>query len=182
MTNRAAAIRYARALLDVSDRDADPERVERELSGFVELMKAHPTLGECLVSPTVPVARKRGLLTKLVPRLGSVSDITSRLFTMLADRDRFEVLPEILEVFRDRLMERRGVVRAKVTTASALPTDRVKAIARLLESATGKRVEIETGTNAALLGGMVTQIGSTVYDGSIAQHLVRLRRRFLGEA
>ncbi len=182
MTNRVAAMRYARALLEISEKDADPERVEREVASFVDLMDAHPALGSCLVNPSVAPAQKTALMSELLPRLGGVSDITQRLLTMLADRDRLVILKEILEVYRERLMERRGVVRAIVTTASTLSPERVRGIARSLESATGKEVEIETGVDAALVGGMVTQIGSIVYDGSISQHLARLRRRFLGDA
>ena len=182
MTNRVAAMRYARALLEVSEKDADPERVEREVASFVDLMDAHPALGSCLVNPSVAPAQKTALMTELLPKLGGVSDITQRLLTMLADRDRLAILKEILEVYRERLMERRGVVRAIVTTASALSPERVRGIGRSLESATGKEIEIETGVDAALVGGMVTQIGSIVYDGSISQHLARLRRRFLGNA
>ena len=182
MTSRAAAMRYARALLEVSEGDAALERVERELASFVDLTETHPVLGSCLVNPSVAPARKQALMVELVPKLGGVSDVTRRLLTMLAERDRLGILKEILEVYRGRLEERRGVVRAAVTTASALSPERVRGIVASLESATGKEVRIETGVDSALVGGMVTQIGSTVYDGSISRHLARLRRRFLGDA
>ena len=120
-------------------------------------------------------------MTELLPKLGGVSDITKRLFTMLANRDRLVILKEVLEVYREQLMKRQGVLHAVVTTASPLSSERVQGIAKSLESATGKKVEIKTAVDAALVGGMVTQIGSTVYDGSISQHLARLRRRFLGD-
>ena len=118
----------------------------------------------------------------LLPRLGEVQTVTRRLLTLLADRDRLSILGEILDVYRDRLMELRGVVRARITTASELSATRVAEITARLERATGKQVEVKTGVDAALLGGMVTQIGSTVYDGSIAGHLDRLRNRFLSDA
>ena len=182
MTNRAAATRYARALLEVSQTDADPERVERELSAFVALTASHPRLARSLVNPGIPLSRKRALMTELLPRLGEISRVTSRLLVLLADRDRLSVLGEILQVYQDRLMELQGVVRARITTASELPPERLAAIAATLESTTGKQVEVETGVDTVLLGGVVTQIGSTVYDGSIAGHLDRLRSRFLSEA
>ena len=182
MTHSAAATRYARALLEVSQTDADPERVERELSAFVALTASHPSLARSLVNPGIPVSRKRAVMTALLPRLGDILPVTRRLLVLLADRDRLSVLGEIVDVYRDQLMELRGVVRARITTASELPPERVAAIAATLQSATEKQVEVETGVDAALLGGMVTQIGSTVYDGSIAGHLDRLRSRFLSEA
>ena len=182
MTNRAAATRYARALLEVSQTDSDPEQVERDLSGFVELMSSHPQLGDSLVNPGIPPALKRSLMAELLPRLGEIAAPAHRLLVLLADRDRLPLLGEILESYRDRLMQLRGVVRARITTSSELLPERVAAIATTLESATGKQVEVETGVDSALLGGMVTQIGSTVYDGSLAGHLERLRSHFLKEA
>ena len=182
MTNSAAATRYARALLEVSQTDADPERVERELSAFVALTASHPSLARSLVNQGIPLSRKRALMTELLPRLGDILPVTRRLLVLLADRDRLSILGEIVDVYCARLMELRGVVRARITTASELPPERLAAIAATLQSATGKQVEVEAGVDAALLGGMVTQIGSTVYDGSIAGHLDRLRSRFLREA
>jgi F0F1-type ATP synthase, delta subunit (mitochondrial oligomycin sensitivity protein) len=103
MTNRVAAMRYARALLEISEKDSDPEQVEREVASFVELMDAHPILGSCLVNPSIAPAKKTAVMIELLPRIGGVSDITKRLLTMLATRDRLVILKEILEVYRQQL-------------------------------------------------------------------------------
>ena len=182
MTNRAAAIRYARALLEVSQADADPALVEKELSDFVGLMTTHRRLGNLLTNPAIPSARKHAFVTALVAQIGRVSVVTVRLLRMLAERDRFPILDEILESFRERLREHQGSVRAHITTATPLPAARAQELAQAIERATGKHIELDTAVDETLLGGMVAQIGSTVYDGSIANHLGRLRRRFLREA
>ena len=120
-------------------------------------------------------------MLELLPRLGDILPVTRRLLVLLADRDRLSVLGEILDVYRDRLMKLRGVVQARITTATELPPERLGVIVATLEGATGKQVDVETEVDATLLGGVVTQIGSTVYDGSVAGHLARLRSRFLSE-
>ena len=172
-------MRYARALLEVSQQQADPDRVEQELAAFLGLLEKHATLGAVLVNPAVPPTRKRGLVAELLTRAGRVSDVTGRLLTLLAERDRLVLLGEILEAYRDRLMDLRGVVRARLTTAAPLAPDRVEGIRQRLATATGKQVTVETDVDAAVIGGAVTQIGSTVYDGSVARHLERLKLRFL---
>jgi len=59
MTNKTAAIRYARALLDVAVREkADLEQIEQELAQFAALFTKHPTLEKVLLNPAVPVPRK----------------------------------------------------------------------------------------------------------------------------
>ena len=182
MTNRAAAMRYARALLEVTEKDGDPERVEREVSAFVVLMGDHDLLRSSLVSPTVPSASKRALIDALAARAGDLSAITVRLLALLAERDRLSLLSEILEVYRERLMDSRGIVRAQITTALPLPDERVQAITRDLENTTGKQVRLESAVDPEVIGGAVTQIGSTVFDGSVARHLARLRQQLLSEA
>jgi F-type H+-transporting ATPase subunit delta len=181
MTNSAAAMRYARALLEVSRRDADPERVEQELSGVADLVSSHPALASSLANPAIPPARKRALVTELVPLMGDISTVTRRLLELLADRDRLSILDDILSAYRSELLHFRGVAQVQITTASQLSPERVEVITRALGDATGRQVEVQTGVDADLLGGMVTQIGSTVFDGSIAGHLNRLRRQFLSD-
>ena len=182
MTNRAAAMRYARALLEVAENEGDPEQVERDLSGFVTLMKKHELLNDSLISPAVPPASKRAVINELVTRAGDLSEITARLLTLLAERDRLRLLGEILDGYRAQLRTLRGAVRARITTASPLPSDRVEAIARQIQDALGRKVTLNTEVDPAMIGGALTQIGSTVFDGSVSRHLERLRQRFLNEA
>ena len=181
MTNRAAAMRYARALLEVSQKDADPEQVGQDLSGVVTLIASHPKLGQIFVSPGIPAVRKKALVNELLPRLGDLSPVTKRLVVLLSERDRLSLLREICEVYHDKLMELRNIVRARITTASELEPDSVTSIKAALEEATSKQVEVEVSVDTTLLGGIVTQIGSTVYDGSVAGHLDRLRQRLSTE-
>jgi len=181
MTNRAAATRYARALLEVSQKDADPEEVGQDLLGVVTVITSHPKLGQVFVSPGIPAARKKALVNALLPKLGDLSPVTKRLLVLLSERDRLSLLREICEVYQDKLMELRNIVRARITTASELEPDSVASIRTALGEATGKQVEVEVSVDAALLGGIVTQIESTVYDGSVAGHLGRLRQRLSTE-
>ena len=56
MTNRTAANRYARALLDVAVKEnADAQAIERQLTGFAQLLVEHPALEKVLLNPGIPV-------------------------------------------------------------------------------------------------------------------------------
>lgn len=182
MANRAAAMRYARALFNVCEQEGELERVARELAEFTSVMDEHQLLRKSLLSPGVPPGAKRVLMETLLGRSEGYSEITVRLLNLLAERDRLLLLGEILEVYGERLMEHDGVVRARITTAAPLPTGREQAITEQLGTATGKKVIVETDVDPSVIGGVVTQIGSTVWDGSISSHLERLRQRFLGKA
>ena len=178
MTNRAVAARYARALFEVSCDSSDVEKTEQDILSFQQLLDDNATLSSALLSPAISVAKKRKLVQALLSRM-QVSAVAERLLLMLADRDRLELLPEVGEVYSALLMEHRGEVRARITTAEPLDSLHLESMVQALAKATGRKIKVETSVDETLVGGMVTQIGSTVFDGSIAHHLDRLRQRFI---
>ena len=109
---------------------------------------------------------------------GALSPILARLLQMLAERDRLALLPDLLDIYRARLNEHRGIVRARITTATPLDDGRSAALEQALGQATGREVRIERSVDPALLGGLVAQVGGVVYDGSVTRHLDRLRQEF----
>ena len=78
-----------------------------------------------------------------------------------------------------RLLDRRNVVEAEVTTAVALPAERVNALASRLGELTGKSVRLQAHVDSTIIGGVVTRIGSTVYDGSVTGQLSRMRQKLV---
>lgn len=175
MTSRAAGTRYARALFDVALKEADIEQAGRDLAGFAELVAGNEVLSRVLSNPAIPAARKRAVVEQLLARAGSVSPVVGKLLGLLADRDRLGLLPEIAAAYRNRLMEHAKVVRAEVVTAVPLSADRVTALQRGLAGATGRDVQLETRVDPSIIGGAITRIGSTVYDGSVTRQLEKMK-------
>jgi F-type H+-transporting ATPase subunit delta len=177
VTNKTAAIRYARALLDVAVKEkADLEQIEAELSQFADLFAQYPQLEKVLLNPAVPVPRKRAAVSDLLGRT-NFSPIVSKLIALLADRDRLVLVPELLAAYRDRLLDYRNVVRAMVTTAAPLDAPRTQAIQQGLARLTGRTVTLTTNVDPSIIGGLVARIGSTVYDGSVTRQLARMKER-----
>jgi F-type H+-transporting ATPase subunit delta len=176
MSMRSSAARYAKALLDVAIKESDPELAEQELAAFVELVEQHPDLQRAFANPVVSAADKRAVAQQLLDRLKPTSP-AGKLVLLLASRGRLALLPDLLEVYRERLMEHRNVLRAEVTTASALPPDRAAQLQQRLAAATGRVVTMTTKVDASIIGGVVTRIGSTVYDGSVATQLAKVKDR-----
>ena len=176
MSTRASAARYARALLDVVIQEGNPEQAEQELSALAKLYAGNPELQKALTNPAVSVAAKRGVVEALVLRAKPTPAI-SKLMLMLADRNRLALLPDLAASYRERLMEHRQIVRAEVTTAMLLPPDQAAQFERRLAAATGRRVTMTTRVDPSLIGGAVARVGGTVYDGSIATRLAKMRER-----
>jgi len=175
MTNRTAATRYARALLEVAIKEkADLDQVEGELSSIVDLFTQYKELSKVLLNPVVPVPRKRAAMDALTSR-ANLLPMVSKLLGLLAERDRLVLLPELLDAYRDRLLDHRNIIRAEITTTTALPVERVKAVEASLARATGRTVTLSAKVDPQIIGGAVTRVGSTIYDGSVTRQLQRMK-------
>ena len=164
-----AANRYAKALLDV----LFPSRAElgrQQLKGFFSVLSEQTEARVVLENPTVSAERRTELLNKIGDVLGLDTPIRNFL-ALLIERNRLDLLNEILSTYENLLDDRQGVVRARVTTALALDSRQQDAVAAKLQALTGKRVRMEVFVDSSLLGGLVAQVGSTIYDGSIRQQL-----------
>src|SRR5215475_12995084 len=105
MTNRTAATRYARALLDVAVKEtADLDQVERELASIVDLFAQHKLLSQVLLNPVVPVPRKRAAMDALTAR-GQLPPMVAELHGLLAERDRLILRPDVRAAYRERLLD-----------------------------------------------------------------------------
>jgi F-type H+-transporting ATPase subunit delta len=177
VTNKTAAVRYARALLDVAVKEkADLELIENELSQFADLFKQYPLLEKVLLNPAVPVPRKRAAIADILAQ-AKFTPIVTKLLTLLADRDRLVLSTDLLAAYRDRLLDHRGVVRAEVTTATALDAGRTEAIQNGLAALTGRKVLLVTKIDPSIIGGLIARVGSTVYDGSVTRQLEKMKDR-----
>ena len=177
MTNSTAATRYARALLDVAVKErVDLDQIERELTSIVDLFRQYPALEHVFINPVVPVPRKRAAMDALTARAGLLP-ILAKLFGVLAERDRLVLVPGLLAAYRDRLLDYRQIVRAEVTTTTPLTPERAKSIETSLSRLTGRTVALSTRVDPAIIGGVVTRIGSTVYDASVMRHLERMKEK-----
>ena len=142
------------------------------------MVAGNASLRQALTNPTVSAAAKQRVVNELIARFG-VKPPLSKLLLMLAERDRLTLLPDLVDTYRTRLEEHEGVLRAEVTAASPLSAEQTRTLHDRLASAVGRRVTMTTKVDPALIGGVVARIGSTVYDGSLATRLTKMREKLL---
>jgi F-type H+-transporting ATPase subunit delta len=180
VTSGAAAGRYARALFDVVRKEGgNLDQVEADLQQFVDLFAQHPTLASTLGNPAIPASKKQAVARALIERAGDLSPVLAKTILMLGDRDRLMLLPEISRRYRDRLMDHQHVIRGEVTTAAALAPEKVRLLEQGLQQATGRKVILEARVDPSIIGGVVTRLGSTVYDGSVTTQLQKLKQSLI---
>ncbi|MFY9553867.1 MAG: ATP synthase F1 subunit delta [Blastocatellia bacterium] len=176
MSVTTVARRYAEALVDVAIAHNQVEHLDNDLRAFAETMNASRELHDLFASPIVSQTDKLRVLDALIARLRPDQKTANLLHTMLSHH-RLQYVVEVYEQFRREMNEREGLIVAEVTTATEVgPTEREK-LGRTLEQITGKRVDFKFKTDTSLVGGVVTRVGSVVYDGSVRTQLREIRER-----
>ena len=174
-----AANRYARALMDV----LYPEKAEaglKQLQAFADLLSDQPDAQRFLQNPALAGDRRNRMLKEIGDAL-SLDRRVSNFVKILTERNRLALLEEIIAEYQRLLDERLGIVRARVTAARFLDALQQRELAAKLEEITGKQIQMEIDVDPSLIGGVIAQVGSTIYDGSVRQQLQAFKTRLVGE-
>lgn len=172
----AIANRYARVLAEVSFKLGRHEAVERDLEQFGELLARHRELSAFYEDPAVSVARKKAATSQLLARL-NFCKTAANFIHVLVERDRMGYFKEMLEAFRHGIRERLGIVEVGVTTSTEIGQTLRDQLGRALEQLSGKRVQLRFRIDPQILGGVITRVGDTIYDGSVRQQLQQMKER-----
>lgn len=169
-----ASKRYAKALFDLALEANALEGVERDMDAFGAAFNESGDLGQALASPLIEAEQKGRVISALAEKLG-VSDLTKNYVGVLAQNGRAGLLQETIAAFKARLATHRGAVTADVTSADALTATQLKELGAALKNALGRDVEIRTQVREDLIGGLIIQVGSRMFDSSLSTKLERMR-------
>ena len=179
MSLQTIARRYGTALADVAIARGEEKEVQQELDQWAAMIEANPQLKEVFANPTIVYDHKRKVLEELIART-SVRQTTGSFLRVLLQNQRLSQLREIAVRYGQVLDERGGVVAAHVTTARPIPEDLKASLRETLAAATGRKVRLSFTTDESIIGGLVAQIGSTIFDGSVQNQLERLAADMVG--
>lgn len=173
MSISALSRRYALALVELGAEQKMVEQYGAELSRVTSTLASQDLLRLLLESPTLPLDKKAAIFNDVVAALG-VSAGMSKFLGLLVEKDRVKYLPQIEANYRRLGDELSGVQRARVVSAAPLSADQQTAIRQGLEQKTGKKVVLTVEEDPSLIGGLRTEIGGKLYDGSIRTQLKRI--------
>jgi len=178
MSRETIARRYSGALADVVLETGETEAVKAELAGWTELFYNSTELQTVFSNPAITHISKEKVLGDLIAKV-KPSKATANFLRVLLQNGRLTEIGEINERFDAVLQERSGVVSAEITSARELPDAERTEFKTNLERLTGKKVNINYAVNRDIIGGVVTRIGSTVYDGSVKTKLENLKEQLV---
>jgi F-type H+-transporting ATPase subunit delta len=179
MSVETVARRYATALADVVANSGDVAVVRDELRAWEKLIDGNAELQNAFGNPSIQHVDKEAVLNTLIAR-ANPTRTTANFLRILLKNGRLTDLGAINKKFDAVLEERSGVVAAQVTSARDLSETEKAELRSNIEKMTGRRVNLSFEINDAIIGGVVTRVGSTVYDGSVKTQLENLRQELIG--
>lgn len=179
MSVETVARRYASALADVVMKSGDTSTVQNELKIWGEMLTSNADLHSAFHNPSINHDSKEKVLETLIQK-SKPSKTTSNFLRILLKNNRLTEINEINEKFESVLAERNGVVSASVTSSRELSeTEKAELKANLAKLTGGKEIKLDYKTDESIIGGAITRVGSTVYDGSVRTQLELLKQQMI---
>ena len=167
---------YAEAMYTLIQAEGGSNEVQDELFRCSRILESNDELRQTLQDPRLPVERRVRIVEDLLG--GRATGLTTGLVSLVVFNGRVRELASMVSQLLDLCAARGEKVVAEVRSAVELNDDQKARLAAALKHKTGKDVDIVVVVDPSVIGGIVTQIGDTVIDGSVRQRLSQLRESF----
>lgn len=173
MSSTRAAIRYAKAILDIASSKNAANEVSNDMFLISSTIKENVELDTFIQNPTIKVEVKENALLEV---FANTNGVTKSLFHLLFENKRFEILGAVASEYTKLFAEMNGVEVAKVTTAIPMDADLEAKVKAKIATFSDKKVTIENTVDASIIGGFILRIGDKQYNASVANRLQVLKR------
>lgn len=169
--------RYAQALFSLAQEARSTDAVGADLSRFARLIEESPDLANLVSSPVFTAEQQEKAVGTVLDRAG-ISGVAANFIRLVARKRRLFAIRDMIAGFHKLSNDARGVTTAKITVAHPLTEAQKGAIEDALKAVTrSKSVGMNVTVDPSIIGGLVAQVGSRMYDGSLKTKLNAIRTR-----
>lgn len=176
MSNNRAALRYAKAILDLAKEQKITDETYGNMQIVSETMTENTELQTVLGSSIVKSEIKKSALLAIFD--GKLNAVSKGLIDVLISNKRIVDLGTVASQFVKLYDAEKGKQIAKVTTAVALNDTLKTQVLNKVKELTGKKAVLENIIDPSIVGGFILRVGDIQYDASIAHKLNVIKRQF----
>lgn len=170
-----AAIRYAKAILDIAQSSGKADAVNNDMKSIVTAVAESTELKDFLASPIIKMEVKKSVLFEI---FSGVQEETNSLFNLLHDNKRFEILSSIAIEYNRLFDDSNGIEVATVTTAFPITPELETKVLKKVTEFSDKKIIIKNIIDSTIIGGFILRVGDQQYNASVASKLGELKREF----
>jgi len=167
------ALRYSKAIFNLSANKQQLNSWLYDLEAVVDLLKRHPKIKQYFDAPQI------GLETKLeVLKKGIGAALDSQLLNylqILLQRKWFIYLPEIVAEYRRKVFKELGILEGQLITAEILKPPIRDNLHAALEKLYQGKLDFKDEVDPKIIGGCIVIIGNRRIDFSIRGKLEQLK-------
>lgn len=177
MNDLTAAERYAEALFELAKPNGEDRAYEDELTAFSAALRGAPETEKFFLNPHVGLPQKREMLERVYPLKRTVSYTLLNFFTILLQKNRFQLVHEIAAHFKKIADTAQGEGRATIRSAVPLKAADAAEMVSRLEKKAGCKLRISKEVDPALIGGVVVKMDYQILDGSVLNEITILKKQ-----
>jgi len=170
--------RYAEALFEEAKAENKVEAVIAQLGSLSELFSQSEDFSVLVKNPLIQKEEKQLIVNALKDK-GAIDEFLCKFLTLLVSKNRLSLLDLIATevVAMDR--RAKGEAEAFVTVPVTLDDASKKALKETLDKITGKKITITENVDASIIGGVVAQVESNLYDASVKGQLNKIKEQLI---
>jgi F-type H+-transporting ATPase subunit delta len=176
MNNPRVNIRYAQALFDLALERSEVETARKDMNLIENICNQNPDLIVMLNSPVISSDKKISVMHLLLS--GKIGKMAMGFVDIIIRKRREAHLNHIARKFEDLYLEYKNIQKAVVTSAIPLSESLRQSIKKVLEEQTKGTIIMAEVVDPEVIGGLIVKVGNQLYDDSIRQKLVDLRKEF----
>ena len=175
---KTAAKIYAKALIEIGQKEKRYKEVGNELRSMASVFAANPELRRFALNPLYRFEDMHSLIKSVGDAL-EFSDTVKRFLAILTNTRDIGIIEEISAAYSILEDDLSGKIKATVESASELDDRHIKEINKKLKQLTGKEIVLTVEKKPALIGGLVFRVGNTILDGSVKTQLERVKEKII---
>lgn len=162
--------RYASALFELATEANALDDVSDALDRFEALLDVSTDLDRLVKNPVFTAEEQVAALDAVLKKM-KLGGLAANFLKLVAAKRRLFAIRGMITAYRAFVAEKKGIVSAEVTVASALSEANRAAVLEALEAQAGIKIALTERVDPAIIGGLVVKIGSRMIDASLKTKL-----------
>ena len=173
-----SANRYSLALYELANESNVIQKIEENSNGLLKLISKNKDFKDLIKDPTVSQEDLNKVINKISENF-NLELLFKNFLNFLISKRRFFFVEQILKKFNEICSEKRGELKAEISSAKELTQNEINKIKDELSNNFKSKVKLSYNHDKSLIGGLVVQVGSTMIDTSIKNKLQQIENRMI---
>lgn len=176
MKNTLLIRRYAKAFLDYAIKNDMADQGLADLELITKTLQGNRELRSILSQPFLAKTKKEAIIGRVFEN--KISANTLKFITLMLDKNRQDIIPQILVTYRELYNEYKGIAEVTITTAVKIDEPTQQKLLYFVKDKVSGNIVIINKIDKSIIGGFIINYLDYQYDRSVRNELKELQSIF----